>query len=186
MMDIPTVLLIAVALAMDSFSVSVTSGLFLKSPKIRDALKIGIFFGFFQAFMPLIGWLGALTLIRFISEFDHWAAFFLLLLIGCKMIRESITRKDGDSRTNMLSWAVLLTFSVATSIDALAVGLSLAFLRFPILSSAIVIGVVTFLLSFFGLYLGNRIGKFFERKVEMIGGVILILIGARILLEHLF
>ena len=95
-------------------------------------------------------------------------------------------RKDGDSRTNMLSWAVLLTFSVATSIDALAVGLSLAFLRFPILSSAIVIGVVTFLLSFFGIYLGNRIGKFFERKVEMIGGVILILIGARILLEHLF
>ena len=186
MMDIPTVLLIAVALAMDSFSVSVTSGLFLKSPKIRDALKIGIFFGFFQAFMPLIGWLGALTLIRVISEFDHWAAFFLLLLIGCKMIHESVTRKDGDSRTNMLSWAVLLTFSVATSIDALAVGLSLAFLRFPILSSAIVIGVVTFLLSFFGLYLGNRIGKFFERKVEMIGGVILILIGARILLEHLF
>jgi len=184
-MDTSTILLIAIALAMDSFSVSVTSGLSLKSPRIRDALKVGMFFGFFQAFMPIIGWLGALTLIEFISNFDHWVAFFLLLLIGCKMIRESFTGKNGKSRTNMLSWAVLLTFSVATSIDALAVGLSLAFLKFPIISSVIMIGSVTFLLSFFGLYLGNSIGKFFEKKVEMIGGVILIIIGIRILLEHL-
>jgi len=186
-MDVPTLLLIAVGLAMDSFSVSITGGLFLESPRIRDALKVGTFFGFFQAFMPLIGWLAALTIMDFISEFDHWAAFFLLMLIGCKMIHESMVRKeDDDIRTNMLSWFVLLTLSVATSIDALAVGISFAFLKFSIAFSMIVIGVITFLLSFFGLYLGNQFGKLLGRKVEIIGGVILILIAVKILLEHLF
>jgi len=186
MMDVPTVLLIAVGLAMDSFSVSITSGLSLKSPRISDALKVGTFFGFFQAFMPLIGWLAALTLIDFISGFDHWAAFFLLMLVGCKMIHESVMGKNSGTRTNMLSWLVLLTLSVATSIDALAVGISFAFLKFSIIFSAVMIGVITFLLSFLGLYLGNQIGKMLGRKVEIIGGVILILIAVKILLEHLF
>ena len=185
MMDIPTVLLIAVGLAMDSFSVSITSGLYLESPRIEDALKVGAFFGFFQAFMPLIGWLGALTLIDLISGFDHWVAFFLLLLIGCKMIYESAMRKNGSLRNNMLNGIVLLTLSIATSIDALAVGISLAFLRFSIFFSVIIIGVVTFILSFFGLYLGSHGGKLLGRKIEIIGGVILILIGIKILLEHL-
>ena len=184
-MDVLTVFLIAVGLAMDSFSVSITSGIYVKSPRIEYALKVGAFFGFFQAFMPIIGWLGALTLIDVISGFDHWAAFFLLLLIGCKMIYESTLRKNSSLRSNMLSGIVLLTLSVATSIDALAVGISFAFLRFSILLSVIIIGVVTFLFSFFGLYLGSHTGKIFGRKIEIIGGVILIIIGAKILLEHL-
>jgi len=186
MMDFPTVFLIAVGLAMDSFSVSITSGIYVKSPRIEYALKLGGFFGFFQAFMPLIGWLGALTLIDLISGFDHWVAFFLLLLIGFKMIYECAVRKNSELRSNMLSGIMLLTLSIATSIDALAVGISLAFLRFPIFLSVIIIGGVTFLLSFFGLYLGSHAGRMLEGKIETIGGVILILIGVKILLEHLF
>jgi len=185
-MDVPTVLSIAVGLAMDSFSVSVTSGLALKSPRIADALKVGAFFGFFQAFMPILGWLGALTVIDVISGFDHWAAFLLLLFIGCKMMYESIVEKDDEARADMLNGFALLTLSIATSIDALAVGLSLAFLKYSIILSVVVIGAVTFLLSFFGLYLGNHISRLIGRKIEAAGGVILILIGVRILLEHLF
>jgi putative Mn2+ efflux pump MntP len=187
MMDILTLLLIAVGLAMDSFSVSITSGLSLKSPRIRDGLKIGAFFGFFQAFMPILGWLGALTLIDFISDYDHWAAFFLLLLIGFKMIRESAAGEHGGlRRINMLTCLVLLGLSVATSIDALAVGATLAFLKVKILSPVVMFGAVTFLLSFSGMYLGNRIGKIVGRKIEGLGGAILILIAVMILLEHLF
>jgi len=185
MMDIPMVLLIAVGLAMDSFSVSITSGIHVKTPRIEYALKIGGVFGFFQAFMPLIGWVGASTLIDLISGFDHWAAFFLLLLIGCKMIYESSVRKNSELRNNMLGGIMLLTLSIATSIDALAVGITLAFLRFHIFLSVVIIGVVTFLLSFLGLYLGSHVGKMFGRKIETAGGIILILIGVKILLEHL-
>ena len=184
-MDIPTVFLIAVGLAMDSFSASIASGIYVRSPKIEDALKVGGFFGFFQAFMPLIGWLGASTLLDVISNLDHWIAFFLLLLIGCKMIRESIDRKNNILKDNMLNKVTLLTLSVATSIDALAVGITFAFLRFPIFSSIIIIGTVTFLLSFLGLYMGSYVSKAFGRKIEIIGGIILIMIGVKILLEHL-
>jgi len=184
-MDISTILLIAVGLAMDSFSVSVTNGMLVKSPRIEYAVKVGASFGFFQAFMPLIGWLGALTIIDLISDFDHWIAFFLLLLIGCKMIYESITKRDDEFKSNMLNGIMLLTLSIATSIDALAVGISLAFLRFPIFHSVIIIGVITFLLSSLGLYLGSRIGKIFGKATETIGGGVLILIGIKILLEHL-
>lgn len=185
MMDVWALLLIAVGLAMDSFSVSITSGLSLKSPRIRDGLKIGAFFGFFQAFMPILGWLGALTLIDLISDYDHWAAFFMLLLIGFKMIRESAAGEKGGLRINMLTWLVMLGLSVATSIDALAVGATLAFLHVKILTPVVLFGVVTFLLSFAGMYLGNRIGKILGRKIEGLGGALLILIAVMILLEHL-
>jgi len=184
-MDIPTVLLIAAGLAMDSFSVSVTSGIYMKSRRVEDALKIGGFFGFFQAFMPIIGWLGAMTLTDFISGFDHWIAFSLLLFIGCRMIYDAASGKNGDLRSNALDGILLLTLSVATSIDALAVGISFAFLRASIFLPAIVIGTVTFLLSFFGLYLGSQASKNFGGKIEMVGGGILIIIGVKILLEHL-
>ena len=184
-MDIPTIFLIAVGLAMDSFSVSVTSGIYMKSRRVEDALKIGGFFGFFQAFMPLIGWLGVLTLTDIISGFDHWIAFFLLLLIGCKMIYEAASGKNKGLKSNALNGILLLTLSVATSIDALAVGISFAFLRFPIFLPIIIIGTVTFLLSFFGLYLGSQASKTFGEKIEIVGGGILIIIGVKILLEHL-
>ena len=185
-MDILTIFLIAVGLAMDSFSASIASGIYVKSPRMGDALKVGGFFGFFQAFMPLIGWLGASTLLDVISNLDHWIAFFLLLLIGCKMICGSVDRKNNIlKKDNMLNKVTLLTLSVATSIDALAVGITFAFLRFPIFSSIIIIGTVTFLLSFLGLYMGSYASKAFGRKIEIIGGIILIMIGIKILLEHL-
>lgn len=179
------VVLIALGLAMDSFAVSITSGITMKNPRINSALKIAMFFGLFQAGMPIIGWLAGLTVIEFISGIDHWTAFGLLGLIGCRMIYESIKIESKKTETNYLSLYVLLMLSVATSIDALAVGLSFAFLRSFIATPIIVIGIVTFLLSFLGVFTGNRFGKFFGKRIKTVGGSILIGIGIKILLEHL-
>lgn len=182
-MDLTTVL-IALSLAMDAFSVSITHGLANKSFKPINALKLGISFGSFQAIMPVLGWLAGVNIIDFISGFDHWIALGLLSFIGGKMIYES-TKNESEKLINSLSIGVLLMLSVATSIDALAVGLSLSFLRIPILAPAIIIGTVTFSLSFLGVYFGSRFGHFLGNKVEAVGGLILIVIGLRILLEHL-
>lgn len=183
-MDIIT-LLIAFGLAMDSFAVSITSGLTMKNPRVRDAFKIAAFFGSFQAFMPVIGWLAGISILDLISGVDHWIALGLLGLIGCKMIYESARTKASRKELNPLNSYVLLLFSTATSIDALAVGISLAFLRIFIATPILIIGIVTFLLSFLGVYAGNRIGHFFEGKIEALGGLILIGIGLKILFEHL-
>ena len=184
-MDMITIVFVAFGLAMDSFSVSVASGITIKRLRITNALKIAIFFGLFEAVMPLIGWLAGLSLIDFISGVDHWIAFGLLSLIGCKMIYESIRIESSKKENNPLNIYVLLTLSVATSIDALAVGVSFAFLRIFIAIPIILIGIVTFLLSFFGVHVGNKIGHFFEQKIAIIGGLILIGIGIKILVEHL-
>jgi len=184
-MDVITIMLIAFGLAMDSFSVSITSGITIKHLRISNALKIAIFFGLFQAVMSLIGWLAGHNLIDFISGVDHWIAFGLLSLVGCKMIYESIKIKSKEKEINPLNVYVLLMLSVATSIDALAVGVSFAFLKIFIATPIIVIGTVAFLLSFLGVHVGNRFGHFFERKIAVIGGLILIGIGTKILVEHL-
>ena len=184
-MDIITVIAIAFGLAMDAFAVSITSGITIKRLKINHALKIALFFGLFQAIMPLVGWLAGLSLRGFIAEIDHWIAFGLLSFIGCKMIYESIAVQSKEKQINPLNIYVLLMLSVATSIDALAVGVSFAFLKISIVTPAIVIGTITFILSFFGVFIGNRIGHFFENKIEIAGGLILIGIGVKILLEHL-
>jgi len=184
-MDIISIIFIAFGLAMDAFAVSITSGLTIKQLRINDALKIAIFFGSFQAIMPLIGWSAGLSFRDFISGIDHWIAFGLLSLIGCKMIYESSKMEVNSKKIDPLNVSVLLMLSIATSIDALAVGLSLSFLNVSIALPAIIIGVVTFLLSIFGVYLGNRFGHYFERKIEIIGGLILIGIGIRILINHL-
>src|SRR4030042_5715805 len=184
-MDIIQILLIAIGLAMDALAVSITYGITIKQQKINNALKIGLSFGSFQAFMPLIGWLAGLTLRDLISGVDHWIAFGLLSLIGCKMIYES-TKMGGEKKeTVSLSLWMLLMLSIATSIDALAVGISFAFLNISIVTPIIVIGTVTFMLSFLGVLIGNKAGHFFERKIEVIGGLILIGIGIKILIEHL-
>ncbi|MFB0502644.1 MAG: manganese efflux pump MntP family protein [Candidatus Bathyarchaeia archaeon] len=183
-MDITT-LLIAFGLAMDSFAVSITSGLTMKNPRVRNALKIAVFFGSFQAFMPVLGWLAGISILDLISGVDHWIALGLLSLIGCKMIYESSRIEASGKELNPLNGYVLLTLSVATSIDALAIGISLAFLRIPIVTPILIIGIVTFLLSFLGVYAGSRIGHFLERKIETLGGLILIGIGMKILVEHL-
>ena len=170
---------------MDAFAVSITSGITIKRLKINHALRIALFFGLFQAIMPLVGWLAGLSLRGFIAEIDHWIAFGLLSFIGCKMIYESIAVQSKEKQINPLNIYVLLMLSVATSIDALAVGVSFAFLKISIVTPVIVIGAITFILSFFGVFVGNRIGHFFENKIEIAGGLILIGIGIKILLEHL-
>jgi putative Mn2+ efflux pump MntP len=183
--DILTLLLIAFGLSMDAFAVSITSGITIKDQKLNHALRIGLFFGSFQALMPLIGWLAGLSLRDLISGVDHWVAFGLLSLIGGKMIYGATKIGSNEKEANPLSVFVLLILSIATSIDALAVGLSFAFLKISVATPVIVIGLVTFVLSFFGVLVGNRLGHFFEKKMEIIGGLVLIGIGVRILIEHL-
>lgn len=180
---------IAIGLAMDAFAVSVTNGFIIKELRVYHAFKIAFFFGLFQAIMPLIGWVGGINLVRYIKDFDHWIAFGMLALIGGKMIYESRSdemNEDEGKNKNALHLPTLLFLSVATSIDALAVGLSFGVLNMPVLIPVIVIGSITFVLCLIGVYLGNRFGHIFESKLELIGGIILILIGLKILIDHLF
>ncbi len=179
-----TILLIALSLAMDAFSVSISHGLANKTIKVSNALKLGISFGTFQAIMPVLGWFAGINIIDLISNFDHWIAFGLLSFIGGKMIHESI-KNEPEKLINSLNMSVLLILSIATSIDALAVGLSLSFLKISIFTPALIIGVITFTFSFLGVFLGNRFGHFLGKKVEVASGLILIGIGLRILIEHL-
>jgi putative Mn2+ efflux pump MntP len=169
---------------MDSFSVSITRGFTTnKTRMLIEALKTGFFFGSFQAIMPIIGWGAGLSIVDFISSFDHWIAFGLLTFIGVRMIYESLT-KESKQVVSSSSLKVLIMLSIATSIDALAVGLSLSFLEISIITPAFIIGIITFSLSFLGVYLGKKFGSSFE-KIGVLGGVILIAIGVRILIEHL-
>jgi len=183
-MDFAEILLVAVGLAMDCFSVAITSGLTMKETRSKFALKIGASFGFFQSVMPFIGWLGGTSLLSVISGVDHWIAFALLGVIGGKMVYESLKKKGGEAKADPLKRHVLLTLSVATSIDALAVGVGFAFLEVAIPLPVAVIGVTSFMLSVLGVYLGDRFGKYLGTRMETIGGVILIGIGLKILLEH--
>lgn len=178
--------LIGLGLSMDAFAVSVSNGINIKAEKFKNALEAGIFFGVFQAFMPLIGWAVGINLKSFISSFDHWVAFGLLALIGLKMIHESSKLKRIKNKTNLFGIKVLFMLAVATSLDALIIGVSFAFINVPIFTAAIIIGIITFTLSFIGVLMGNRFGAFFGKKAEIIGGLILILIGTKILLQHLF
>jgi putative Mn2+ efflux pump MntP len=182
-MDI-VIVLIALGLAMDSFSVSITRGFSNYQNKMStEAMKVGFFFGLFQAIMPIIGWLVGLSIIDLISGFDHWIAFGLLTFIGIRMIYESLASESKKIATSS-SLKVLIMLSIATSIDALAVGLSLSFLEASIVTPAIIIGITTFSLSFLGVYLGKKLGSCFKR-IGILGGAILIVIGLRILIEHL-
>ena len=178
-------LFVAVSLALDAFAVAVTSGIVVKEAKLMHALKIAVFFGSFQGIMPILGWAGGFVFKNFIIAFDHWIAFSLLCLIGIHMIYESVSVEHRERGVNPLRLGVLLFLSVTTSIDALAVGIGLAFLKVPILRTSLTIGIVTFILTFVGYYVGNRLGHFFESRVRILGGIILIGIGAKILIEHL-
>ncbi|MDH3976370.1 MAG: manganese efflux pump MntP family protein [Deltaproteobacteria bacterium] len=184
-MDILTVLIIALGLAMDAFALSISSGLAIKKIRIGHAFRIALFFGSFQAIMPVVGWLAGLGLKGFISAIDHWIAFALLSFVGGKMIYESTFLDEEKEEKDTLNIYILLILSIATSIDALAVGFTLSFLDVDIASPAIIIGMVTFLLSFSGVYMGGKFGHFFESKIEIAGGLILIGIGIKILVQHL-
>lgn len=182
-------LLIGVGLAMDAFAVSVCKGLAMKKASFKNAAVIGLFFGGFQALMPFIGWLLGTRFEKYIVSFDHWIAFVLLGFIGGKMIAEAV-KPDEDEETEeksgfTLDIKELLVLAVATSIDALAVGITFAFLNYPIGEAVSIIGVTTFVISFAGVYIGNLFGAKYKNKAELAGGIILVLIGVKILLEHL-
>ena len=189
-MDLFTVLFIAVALAMDAFAVAVASGLYIRRLHVNHALRIAGMFGLFQGMMPLAGWLAGRSVQHIVATLDHWIVFALLAGIGGKMVYESLVL-DGEERRSEggfdpLDMSFLLLLAMATSIDALAVGVSYGLLDVAVAFPAIVIGAVTFGLSLVGVYLGDRVGHLFERHVEALGGVILIVIGLRILVEHLW
>lgn len=184
-MDFVTITLIALGLAMDCFAVAITSGIAIKHLRINHALQIALFFGSFQALMPVIGWFAGVGLREFISGIDHWIALALLSSIGLKMIYESTKLESEKKEIDPLNLYVLSMLSIATSIDALAVGVSFAFLKISVVTSIIIIGTITFILSFCGVFVGNRTGHFFENKIELAGGFILIGMGIKILFEHL-
>lgn len=184
-MSLITMFLIAVGLAMDAFAVSVANGVSMKTLRVHHAFIIAFFFGAFQALMPVVGWLAGLSVADLIKRYDHWIAFVLLSSIGGKMIYESFQIREAEEDPCALNIPTLLVLSVATSIDAFAVGLSFAFLKTTILEPVVIIGVVTFALSFLGVVIGEKIGHLFESKIEVLGGIILIAIGGKILLEHL-
>jgi putative Mn2+ efflux pump MntP len=180
------IIVIAVGLAMDAFAVSIVSGSTYKQLHIRHALRMAAFFGGFQAFMPLIGSLAGLSLKEYITTYDHWIAFGLLSAVGGKMIYESFKIKSVEDNPDPSSILVLLVLSVATSIDALAIGVTLSLITSSIALAVVIIGLTTFVLSYFGVLIGKRFGHFFENKIEILGGLILIAIGVKILVEHLF
>ncbi|MHC4225849.1 MAG: manganese efflux pump MntP [Planctomycetota bacterium] len=183
-MDYITIVVIAVGLAMDAFVVSIVSGSVYKQLRIRHALRIALFFGGFQAVMPLIGALAGLTLREYIESCHCWIAFGLLAAVGLKMIYESFKIKSVEENFDPSNIFVLLVLSVATSIDALAVGITLSLIAGSIITAAVIIGLITFVLSYLGVFIGKKFGHFFETKLEAVGGLILIGIGVKILLEH--
>lgn len=184
-MDYGTIFLIAASLAMDAFAVSISNGVSVRGFDKKDALRQGLYFGGFQFAMPLAGWFLGSSVKAYIEAVDHWIAFFLLAVIGGNMIRESVKGEDAPGES-ALTAKVLLLQAVATSIDALAVGISFALLDVNILTAGLVIGVVAFVLSFLGGVLGKGLGSFLQAKAAFAGGVVLILIGGKILAEHLF
>jgi len=183
-MHIAEIIVIAASLAADSFAVSVSSGAIIDTMRIRHAVRIALFFSFFQALMPWVGWsIGSIANDTF-RAVDHWIAFAMLSFIGGKMIYESRSLKEDQNSADPLNLYVLISLSVATSIDALAVGFTFSFLEMAIIGPILIIGAVTFFFSLAGTYIGTSFGHIFEDKVELVGGLVLIAIGLKILLEH--
>lgn len=179
------IFLIGVALSMDAFAVSVCKGLSVKKAGVKHVLTVGVYFGGFQALMPMLGFLLGYKFESFITNIDHWIAFVLLAIIGGNMIREALGKDEDDKGNDDFSFRAMLPLAVATSIDALAVGISFAFLGVDIVTAALLIGATTFVLSGAGIFVGNIFGSKYKSKAELAGGIVLILIGAKILLEHL-
>ena len=173
------IILIAVGLAMDAFAVSVSKGLSMNK-SYKKSLVIGLYFGFFQALMPLIGYFLGFSFESIVTRIDHYIAFTLLTIIGLSMVLESSEEYDDK-----IGFKTMILLSIATSIDALAVGVTFAFLNVNIISSIIVIGIITLIISFLGVLIGNKFGSFFRNKAQIFGGFILIITGLKILLEHL-
>lgn len=184
-MSIIEIALIGVGLAMDAFAVSICKGLAMRSMSYKKAIIIAAFFGFFQAMMPALGYVLGTTFASKIAAIDHWIAFILLVLIGANMIKEAIS-SDNEQQDDSIRLGDLIMLSIATSIDALAVGITFAFFEVSLLLSISIIGIITFIICVFGVKVGNVFGEKYKSKAEMAGGLILIFMGAKILIEHLF
>ena len=186
-MNILVILGIALALAMDALAVALGLGLSLKPATGRQTFRLAFHFGLFQFMMPVVGWAAGETLVRRIERYDHWVAFALLVFVGGKMIFEAfrLEKELGPERPDPTRGISLLVLSVATSIDALAIGLSLAALRVAIVFPAVVIGIVAFAITVLGMKLGPALGKVIGRRAELLGGAVLIVIGLKILADHL-
>ena len=183
-MSLLEIIFIGVGLAMDAFAVSVCKGLSMKKMNWKNALIIALYFGVFQALMPVVGYFLGSTMSEFVEKIDHWIAFFLLAIIGGNMIKES-TDDELEKRNDKIDFKTMIILAIATSIDALAVGITFAFFKVDLLLAITLIGVITFALSILGVLIGNKFGDKLQNKAELTGGIILIIIGLKILLEHL-
>lgn len=184
-MGIIEIIITSVGLAMDAFATSICKGLAMKKMKWQKAGVIGIYFGLFQGLMPLLGYLLGSTFGNTIVRIDHWIAFLLLGLIGINMLTESLSTSLNESNNDEVDFKVMLPLAIATSIDALAVGITFAFLKVNIIVAVLSIGTITCFLSIVGVKIGNVFGNRYEKRAQLIGGIILILMGLKILLEHL-
>ncbi len=184
-MDFASILLIAIGMAMDAFAVSLGIGTTRRASLPRSIFRLSFHFGLFQFFMPILGWLAGNTIASLISQFDHWIAMGLLTFVGVRMIRSGLDPDSETYQSDPSRGGTLVMLSVATSIDAFAIGLSLAMLQVDILFPSVVIGVVTAGLSLTGLLIGHKLGTRFGKRMEILGGVILIGIGLRVLITHL-
>lgn len=177
-------IVMGIGLGMDSFAVSTCKGVAIKNLKTSHSLKLGFSFGFFQAFMTVAGFFLGKNFVSYIEKVDHWIAFGLLLVIGANMIKEGIM-SDGETQDDNMSWSSLTVLGIAVSIDALTVGVMLGILGTPIWLASLVIGLTSFVMAYGGSLIGNRIGTMFGKPAYIIGGLVLILLGVKILLEHL-
>lgn len=184
-MGLIEIILIGIGLAMDAFAVSIGKGLSVSKASPKQALCVGLWFGGFQALMPLLGYLLGANFAEFVSSIDHWIAFVLLALIGGNMIREALSGDEEDVDASF-SVKAMLPLAIATSIDALAVGVSMAFVGVDIVFAITLIGIETFAISIAGLYIGNFFGSRYKKRAEIFGGIVLIGIGIKVLIEHLF
>ncbi len=183
-MGICAILLLGIGLAMDAFAVSICKGLAMKKMNWKNAIIIALYFGMFQAVMPIIGYFLGTTFESLVTTFDHWIAFILLLLIGGSMIKESFDNED-EKKNDKIDFKTMTALALATSIDALAIGITFAFLDVNVTLAVSIIGIITFIISVCGVKIGNKFGDKYQNKAELMGGIILVLLGIKILLEHL-
>ena len=186
MTDLMLTFIIAVSLAMDCFAVSLGIGCSIPNCSIRSLLRLAFHFGLFQGGMTFFGWFVGNTILPYIEKFDHWIAFILLAWIGIRMIKEGLSHEAREMNDDPTRGGKLVLLSIATSIDALGVGLSLSILNTDVTVSSLMIGIVSFIFTVIGLRFGNRLNKQFGRKVEIFGGLVLLFIGSRLLVTHLF
>ena len=185
-MNYLALILLSLGLSFDTYTISISCGLALKEEKILNSVKIAFTLAFFQGSMLFLGWLAGFQIKEYITTFDHWVAFVLLFLLGIKMIIESFKKEKKKNNFNPLNFWILISISMATSIDALAVGISYALFNTNIAIACLILAIITDCASLLGIFCGKKIGKFAGNKIEIIGGIILIIIGTKILIEHSF